>query len=249
MFSIGESAGSKVRYRRKKEKGKSGETFSYLIFTRSGHKHSRFLFLSFPTDPSKQLRVNQSLMHYFYFVRVSSWIRVYTFRWGKKVRKLMIEPLENAKILIVEDETANLLLLKRILQRKGFTFIEATQDPREGLALFQSFEPDLVCTDYRMPHINGIELIEQLSHHIPEDSYLPIVMLTADANAELEREALAKGPKIFSLNPLKLAKSKFALRICYTRVCCMVPYSSKTNAWKRWCASARLNSRSRGLTF
>lgn len=115
----------------------------------------------------------------------------------------MIDILKTAKILIVEDEAANLLLLKRILERKGFTFIEATQDPREALALFQSFEPDLICTDYRMPHLNGLELIDNLNEHIPEDSYLPIVMLTAEANAELEREALAKGAKDFLTKPFK----------------------------------------------
>ena len=120
--------------------------------------------------------------------------------------------LERARILIVEDEKANLILLERILQRAGYSELRSTQDPREALRLFEGFRPDLVCTDLHMPHLSGLELIAELSRRIPAETYLPIVMLTADLKPEAEQLALSLGAKDFLNKPFKATQIQLRVR-------------------------------------
>ncbi len=109
----------------------------------------------------------------------------------------------DAKIMLVDDEGVNLLLLERILRRAGYGRLCSVDDPREALNTFRTFSPDLVMTDLHMPHMSGIDLIERLNAHIPADAYLPIVMLTADLNPDLEQQALLSGAKDFLNKPFK----------------------------------------------
>ena len=116
--------------------------------------------------------------------------------------------LSSAKILLVDDEAVNLVLLTRILNRAGYTRVESTNDPREALTLFEHFQPDLVCTDLNMPFVSGLELLTQLSDRIGGGTYLPILMLTADTNPEIEERALAAGAKDFLNKPFKMNQIK-----------------------------------------
>ena len=118
----------------------------------------------------------------------------------------------DAKIMLVDDEHINLLLLERILRRAGYDNLCSVEDPREALEAFQTFSPDLIVTDLHMPHINGIELIERLNARIPADAYLPIVMLTADLNPDLEQRALLGGAKDFFNKPFKANQITLRLR-------------------------------------
>ena len=117
----------------------------------------------------------------------------------------------NATILIIDDEEVNLLLLERILQKAGYSNIHSTSDPRQGLSLAESLDPDLICTDLHMPHLNGFELIEELRQRQEPNQYLPIVVLTADITAEAEQEALSRGARDFITKPFK--SSQIRLRI------------------------------------
>ncbi len=69
--------------------------------------------------------------------------------------------LLRSKILIVDDEEVNVRLLKRILQHGGFTNLSSTTDSRKAVALFQEVAPDLILTDWLMPHLDGYALIER----------------------------------------------------------------------------------------
>ena len=112
-------------------------------------------------------------------------------------------PPTDAKIMLVDDESINLLLLERILRRAGYENLCSVEDPREALNTFRTFSPDLVVTDLHMPHLSGIEFIECLGALVPKDVYLPIVMLTADLNPDLERQALLSGARDFLNKPFK----------------------------------------------
>jgi putative two-component system response regulator len=116
-----------------------------------------------------------------------------------------------AKILVVDDEDSNTLLLTRILQRGGYQHVLSTEDPREVPELFRSFGPDLVLTDLHMPHVDGLELIRRLNAEIPAGSFLPIAMITADLSPEAEQKALSLGAKDFLNKPFK--SSQILLRI------------------------------------
>lgn len=78
--------------------------------------------------------------------------------------------------------------------------------------MFAEFQPDLVLTDLHMPHIDGYGLMEQLRQLIPEGSFLPIVVLTADITAETRRRALATGASDFITKPLDTTEVQLRIR-------------------------------------
>jgi putative two-component system response regulator len=107
---------------------------------------------------------------------------------------------KNARILIVDDEPGNVDLLRRLLQRAGFSRLESTNDPRDASALYVKFRPDLILLDLHMPHMDGLAVMDELNQ-IAEASYLPILMLTGDVTQEAKREALSRGAKDFLNKP------------------------------------------------
>jgi CheY-like chemotaxis protein len=109
--------------------------------------------------------------------------------------------IQESRILIVDDEPANVLLLERILQTVGYTNITKTTDPRKVLEFFTIYQPDLILLDLMMPHVDGIALMTQLRSRIPENTYLPIMVLTADVTPKAKQQALSLGAKDFLTKP------------------------------------------------
>lgn len=107
---------------------------------------------------------------------------------------------KDARILIVDDESRNVDLLRRLLERAGFSQIDSTNDPREAAAMYSSVRPDLVLLDLHMPQMDGLAVIDQLNE-LADASYLPILMLTGDVAPEARREALSRGAKDFVNKP------------------------------------------------
>src|ERR1700687_4048198 len=111
------------------------------------------------------------------------------------------EIIQNSKILIVDDQSANVELLLAILRHHGFRFLHSFTDPRRVAPAFQDISPDLVLLDLRMPYVDGLSLFKQLRSQIPEDSYLPFLILTADHSDGAKTDALALGAKDFLTKP------------------------------------------------
>jgi putative two-component system response regulator len=111
-----------------------------------------------------------------------------------------LKGFRQARILIVDDEAANVELLKRLLGRAGFTRIDCTTDPREAAPMFERLRPDLVLLDLHMPHMSGLQVIDELNE-LGDATYLPILMLTGDMTPEARREALSRGAKDFVNKP------------------------------------------------
>lgn len=116
---------------------------------------------------------------------------------------LFSESASNARILVVDDQPANVRLLQRLLGFAGYTQIFSTTDPRDACALFQESDPDLVLLDLRMPHVDGLTLLAELNSRIPDGNYLPIVVLTADITEEAKEQALSLGANDFLTKPLQ----------------------------------------------
>jgi putative two-component system response regulator len=119
-------------------------------------------------------------------------------------------PFRNARILVVDDEDANIEILKRILLYAGFTRVECTNDSREAAAKYVEHRPDLILLDLHMPHLDGLEVMDQLNE-IAEASYLPILILSGDLTPEARRDALSRGAKDFVNKPFQ--QEELLLRI------------------------------------
>jgi putative two-component system response regulator len=105
-----------------------------------------------------------------------------------------------ARILIVDDEITNIQLLRRLLERAGFTRIATTCDPRDARTLYVEFRPDLILLDLHMPNMDGLAVMQELNQ-IAEATYLPILILTGDVSPEARRDALSRGAKDFLHKP------------------------------------------------
>jgi putative two-component system response regulator len=105
-----------------------------------------------------------------------------------------------ARILVIDDERANVDLLKRVLERAGFSRIVTTCDPREAKDLYIEFRPDLVLLDLHMPHLDGFAVMQQFNQ-IAEATYLPVLIVTGDLSPQAKRDALSRGAKDFLHKP------------------------------------------------
>jgi signal transduction histidine kinase len=117
-----------------------------------------------------------------------------------------LEADDRARLLVVDDEQANVRLLERMLARAGFTSVASTTDPRQVLPLYRSFDPDLILLDLGMPHLDGYGVMAELRQAVPEGTYLPILVLTAETSAEAKQRALSAGAKDFLLKPFDLTE-------------------------------------------
>jgi len=106
-----------------------------------------------------------------------------------------------ATILIVDDHVNNVHVLTRILARAGYPNVVGTSDARQALPLLLERRPDLVLLDLHMPHLDGFAVLEQLQHHVPRDTYLPVLVLTADIGPETRQRALSMGARDFLGKP------------------------------------------------
>ena len=111
-------------------------------------------------------------------------------------------PIKQARILIVDDQPSNLLLLEDVLHQAGFTSLRTETDPSRVLEHLLSFQPDLIMLDLLMPYLDGFAVMEQLRPHMAQGSYLPILVLTADITREAKRRALSSGAKDFLIKPI-----------------------------------------------
>src|SRR6266851_5824360 len=88
--------------------------------------------------------------------------------------------LKAAKILIVDDQPSNVLLLESILEEEDHAAYRSLTDPRQVLPAFLEYEPDLILLDLQMPHLNGFEVMKLIRARVPAGTFLPILILTAD---------------------------------------------------------------------
>jgi len=113
-----------------------------------------------------------------------------------------LQELKELRILAVDDEESNLLLLQRILERDGYTHVDVTTDPTRVPRMFVESRPDLVLLDLQMPGMDGFELMERLRSVTGEGAGVPFLVLTADATQETKRRALSVGARDFLTKPL-----------------------------------------------
>ncbi len=105
----------------------------------------------------------------------------------------------NARILVVDDSPANVLLLERMLLGAGYASITTTSDPAAVCELYRANRYDLILLDLLMPGMDGFQVMEGLKE-IETEGYLPVLVVTAEPQHKLR--ALQAGAKDFISKPL-----------------------------------------------
>ena len=123
----------------------------------------------------------------------------------------MIRPNSDARILVIDDEPANLALVAAALAREGYNNIETVPDPRKAIERYLAFRPDLVLLDLMMPGIDGYALLDRLGRLLTANDLVPIMVLTADTSIEARRRALALGARDIVTKPFDVFE--FGLRV------------------------------------
>lgn len=106
----------------------------------------------------------------------------------------------DSKILIVDDEFANIYYLNKVLSGEGYQIIKANNG-FEALEKSKSENPDVLLLDIMMPEMTGIEVLEKLKSD-PETQDVPVIMVTAKTDSADVENALKKGASEYIRKPI-----------------------------------------------
>lgn len=108
--------------------------------------------------------------------------------------------ITNARILVVDDNPTNIELLLALLEDAGYQFLEGLSTPEDIDQKMTSFEPHLILLDYRMPRMNGGDVLTHL-HDQYGDDVPPVVMITAQDDKVIRLRSLKLGAIDFLTKP------------------------------------------------
>jgi PAS domain S-box-containing protein len=112
----------------------------------------------------------------------------------------------NARILIVDDQPANVALLEAMLEEAGYTRVSSTMEPDKVCAMHRKAPFDLILLDLQMPGMDGFQVMEGLKASTADDDYLPVLVITAQPGHKLR--ALQAGAKDFISKPFDMVEVK-----------------------------------------
>jgi putative two-component system response regulator len=119
-----------------------------------------------------------------------------------------------AIVLVVDDKAADVILVSEILRKHGFGNVKGITDA--GLVVGEVLEtkPDVVLLDVHMPSVDGLTILRQLRACTAEQSFLPIIVLTADNSVRLRLDALSAGATDFITKPFDATEVALRVRNC-----------------------------------
>ncbi len=112
--------------------------------------------------------------------------------------------LKTAKILVVDDERANIMLLEQILLKAGYTNILCCQDARQVARIYQEQASDLILLDLNMPAMSGYDVMEQLKKEDNKSELAPILVLSAQGYQDSRQRALDSGARDYVTKPFNI---------------------------------------------
>jgi PAS domain S-box-containing protein len=124
----------------------------------------------------------------------------------------MEEYILQSKILIIDDQQANIEVLVDLLTLKGYTNVHSMNDSTKSLAMIESLKPDVVLLDLMMPVMSGFDVMDQLNEHQLMGYFMPILVLTADVTTETKRRALKAGASDFLTKPFDLTEVSIRIK-------------------------------------
>lgn len=105
------------------------------------------------------------------------------------------------KVLTIDDQTLILLSVEKRLQELGYT-VKTAATGKEGIASFQSFQPDLVLVDINMPDMNGLEVVQQIRNI--EKEHTPILVMSGNTNEDVIMKGFDMGVDDYMKKPVSL---------------------------------------------
>ena len=105
-----------------------------------------------------------------------------------------------SRILCVEDNAENLMMLQRRLTRRGFE-VTISMNGAESVEWAKTLQPDIIVMDLNLPGVDGWEATRRLKNQ-PETKDIPIIVLTADPKGKSREKALGAGCDEFELKPI-----------------------------------------------
>jgi CheY-like chemotaxis protein len=108
----------------------------------------------------------------------------------------------NRRVMVVDDSETDAFLLSQVLMFMGHT-VEQVHNGREALNKVDSFSPDVMVLDIRMPEMDGCDLARRVRAQ-QNGSPIVLVAITASETPELREEALASGFNVYLGKPLEI---------------------------------------------
>ena len=107
--------------------------------------------------------------------------------------------IKEAKILIVDDQPANVTLIEKMLDIDGYINVISTTDPTQVESIYLEQGSDLILLDLNMPVMDGYQVLTKIREVDPD--YPPIIVLTAQSDRESRIKALDLGARDFLAKP------------------------------------------------
>ena len=126
---------------------------------------------------------------------------------------------DQLKVLVVDDDQLMRRLLQRALTSLGFTQIEYAENGAEGLAAARGITPAIIISDYHMPEMHGLQLVEALRANDALDQTV-IIMLSAADDQRVIESARDCGADTFLVKPFEKADLKHLIDMLYHRFNC-----------------------------
>ncbi len=112
------------------------------------------------------------------------------------------------RVLVVDDEESLRLVLRTFLKRKGYQ-VELAENGVAALAMVESFGPDFIITDVRMPKMGGLDLLTTLR---AKGNLATVIVMSAYGNVDLAIEAIKSGAYDYVQKPFKNDEILLTLR-------------------------------------
>lgn len=106
------------------------------------------------------------------------------------------------RILVVDDNEPNLVLMAAILKRADYHDVELLQDSTRFLEVLDVFAPDIILLDMHMPVVDGFEILRLMGERFGSREMLPVLVITADATTQTREAVLAAGADDMLVKPV-----------------------------------------------
>ena len=104
------------------------------------------------------------------------------------------------RVLVVDDSPTEIHILRRILEKAGFT-VDSALDGEQGIALAREAHPDVILMDVVMPVLNGFQATRRLRND-PETSGIPVIMVTTKDQETDKNWGMRQGAQAYLVKPV-----------------------------------------------